>query len=72
MERYPDRFLFGSDSAAPSSASKYLRTFELYAPLWNSLDRETSKKVRLGNYQRLFDQARERVRAWEGAHVPPS
>jgi len=24
--------------------------------------------VRKGNYERLFDQARRRVREWEGAH----
>jgi Amidohydrolase len=72
MQRYPDRFLFGSDSAAPSDQSKYLKVFDQYMPLWNSLDPETSAKVRLHNYERLFDAARRHVRAWESAHVPAS
>src|ERR1051325_9546735 len=69
MQRHPDRFLFGSDAAAPSDQSKYLKVFNQYAPLWNSLDAEASAKVRLHNYERLFDAARRRVRAWESAHV---
>jgi len=70
IQRYPDRFLFGSDTAAPADQSKYFHTFNMYAPLWNSLDSETSRKVRLTNYERLFDQARRKVRTWESAHVP--
>jgi hypothetical protein len=27
-----------------------------------------SADIRMGNYERLFDQARVRVRAWEKAH----
>src|SRR5882724_3175214 len=72
MQRYPDRFLFGSDASAPSDRSKYLKVFNQYAPLWNSLDGETSGKVRLHNYERLFDAARRQVRAWESAHAPAS
>src|SRR5215475_8411211 len=72
IERHPDRFLFGSDAAAPPDQSKYLRVFNLYAPLWNALDAETSAKVRLHNYERLFDSARIKVRAWESAHVSAS
>ena len=70
MQRYPDRFLFGSDSAAPSDQSKYLKVFSQYEPLWKSLDAETSRKVRLQNYERIFDEARRKVRSWERAHVP--
>jgi len=70
IQRYPDRFLFGSDSAAPADQTKYLKTFKMYEPLWKALDAETSRKVRLHNYERLFDEARRRVRAWESAHVP--
>jgi predicted TIM-barrel fold metal-dependent hydrolase len=70
MQRYPDRFLFGSDAAAPSDQTKYLKVFNQYAPLWNSLDAETSAKIRLHNYECLFDAARRKVRAWECAHVP--
>ena len=69
MQRYPDRFLFGSDSAAPVDQSKYLTVFYQYEPLWNALDVETSRKVRLGNYERIFDEARRKVRSWESVHV---
>jgi len=65
IQRYSDRFLFGTDAVAPNDQSRYLNVFHQYAPLWNSLDAETSRRVRLGNYERLFDEARRRVRAWE-------
>jgi len=70
MQRYPDRFLFGTDGVAPSDQSKYLKVFYQYEPLWRSLDVETSRKVRLRNYERIFDDARRKVRSWENAHVP--
>jgi hypothetical protein len=69
MQRYPDRFLFGTDGAAPPDQSKYLKVFYQYEPLWKSLDAETSRKVRLQNYERLFDEARRKVRSWESAHA---
>jgi hypothetical protein len=70
MQRYPDRFLFGTDSPAPRDQSTYLKVFSMYQPLWNSLDAETSPKVRLRNYERIFDEARRKVRSWESAHLP--
>src|SRR5215467_13746196 len=70
LQRYPDRFLFGTDGAAPRDQAKYLKVFHQYEPLWKSLDPETSRKVRLTNYDRIFDEARRRVRTWEKAHVP--
>lgn len=69
MQLYPDRFLFGTDSAAPADQSKYLKVFNQYEPLWKALDAETSRKVRLRNYERIFDEARRKVRSWESAHV---
>ena len=71
IERYPDRFLFGSDSAAPADQSRYLKTFNMYDPLWTALDAETSRKIRLTNYEHVFDEARRKVRAWESAHPLP-
>jgi predicted TIM-barrel fold metal-dependent hydrolase len=68
INRYPDRFLFGTDEVAPASQEKYTRVFNQYEPLWRLLDKETSEKVRKGNYERLFDRARPKVRAWEQAH----
>ena len=68
INRYPDRFLFGTDEVAPSDQQQYLRVYQQYGPLWKSLSKDASEKVRKGNYQRIFDEARERVRAWESAH----
>ncbi|HEX8815869.1 MAG TPA: amidohydrolase family protein [Terriglobales bacterium] len=69
INAYPDRFLFGTDEVAPATQEKYLRVYEQYHPLWEALRPETSEKVRKGNYERIFDQARQRVRAWESANV---
>jgi hypothetical protein len=68
LERYPDRFLFGADEVAPPNRSMYLRVFEQYAPLWKALSSETKRKVRKTNYERIFDEARRKVRQWERAH----
>jgi hypothetical protein len=69
INRYPDRFLFGTDEVAPSDQQNYLRVYDQYAPLFALLTKEASDKFRKGNYERLFDEARRRVRAWEKAHV---
>jgi predicted TIM-barrel fold metal-dependent hydrolase len=69
VNRYPDRFLFGSDEVGPTDQVKYFKVYDLYAPLFAKLTPEASRKLRLGNYERLFDQARQRVRAWERANV---
>jgi len=65
MNRYPDRFLFGSDVVAPKDPAQYFAVFDSYKPLWALLTPEASEKVRKGNYERLFDAARQKVRAWE-------
>jgi predicted TIM-barrel fold metal-dependent hydrolase len=65
INRFPDRFLFGSDVVAPRDTAQYFAVFESYRPLWQLLTPEASEKVRKGNYERLFDAARARVRAWE-------
>src|SRR5579864_8072429 len=68
INRYPDRFLFGTDEVAPSNQQQYLRVYQQYGPLWKLLSEDASEKVRKGNYERIFDEARTRVRAWESAH----
>ena len=68
INRYPDRFLFGTDNVAPTEQKKHLAVYEMYQPLWQALSPEASAKVRKGNYERLFDEARVRVRAWEKAN----
>jgi Amidohydrolase len=68
INRYPDRFLFGTDVVAPTDQAGYVKIYDQYGPLWKLLDPETSRKVRLTNYERIFDQARRNVRAWEAQH----
>jgi len=69
INRHPDRFLFGTDEVAPTEQAKYLKVYDMYAPLFAKLTPETSEKVRKGNYERLFDEARRRVRSWEKVNV---
>jgi len=68
IEGHPDRFLFGTDEVAPPNQKQYLRTYDQYAPMWALLSAEAREKVLKRNYERLFDEARVRVRAWEQAH----
>jgi hypothetical protein len=69
VEKYPDRFLFGTDNVAPKDQATQLRVFNMWDPIWKQLSPETSRKVRLGNYETLFDAARVRVRTWEKTNV---
>ena len=69
INRYPDRFLFGTDEVAPNDQQTYLRVYNQYSPLWAALGQEASDKVRKGNYERLFDSARLKVRAWEKTNI---
>jgi len=69
INRYPDRFLFGSDVVAPTSQHMYLQVYEMYGPLWGLLKPEAKEKVLKKNYERLFDEARIKVRAWERVHL---
>ncbi len=69
INRYPDRFLFGTDEVAPTDQAKYLKVYDMYAPLFAKLTPDASEKLRKGNYERLFDAARQKVRAWEAANA---
>jgi hypothetical protein len=69
LNKHPDRFLFGTDTVAPASAEQYFAVFDMWAPVWRLLSPEASEKVRKGNYVRIFDTGRHRVRDWERAHV---
>ena len=69
INRFPDRFLFGTDEVAPKNQESYLTVYRQYEPLFAALTPEASEKLRKGNYERLFDEARRRVRAWEKANV---
>jgi len=69
LNKYPDRFLFGTDTVAPASAAPYFAVFEMWTPVWRQLTPEASLKVRKGNYVRIFDEGRRRVRQWEQSNV---
>lgn len=69
INRYPDRFLFGTDVVAPQALDDMVAVYDAYAPLWAALTPEASTKVRKGNYERLFDEARRKVRAWEKSNI---
>ena len=69
LNKYPDRFLFGTDTVAPASASAYFAVFDMWAPVWSQLTADASFKVRKGNYERIFNEGRRRVREWERANL---
>jgi hypothetical protein len=69
LNKHPDRFLFGTDTVAPATPAAYFAVFDMWNPVWRLLTQEASLKVRKGNYERLFDQGRRRVREWERLNV---
>lgn len=69
INRFPDRFLFGTDVVAPKNVEAMTKVYHIYDPLWKLLTPDASYKVRIGNYERLFDQARINVRAWEKTNL---
>ena len=69
ISKYPDRFLFGTDNVAPDKQEKQFYVYHLYDPLWKAIGEEATYKVTKGNYEKLFDDARKKVRAWEKANV---
>lgn len=69
INKYPERFLFGTDEVAPADQETYLRVYRQYQPLWDALSPEARIAVTKGNYERLFDAARKDVRAWEAANL---
>ena len=69
LNKYPDRFLFGTDTVAPSGPSPYFAVFDMWGPVWRQLTPDASLKVRKSNYERIFDEGRRKVRAWEKSNV---
>ncbi|MEM9801421.1 MAG: amidohydrolase family protein [Planctomycetota bacterium] len=69
LNEHPTRFLFGSDALAPDGTEGYMSVYESFAPLWERLRPNTRYLVTKGNYERLFDAAALRVRAWEAANT---
>ena len=65
VNRYPDRFLFGTDVVAPANAAQYFAVASLYEPFFARLTPQARTQLLRTNYERLFDTARRRVREWE-------
>jgi len=69
LNKHPDRFLFGTDTVAPAGPSPYFAVFDMWAPVFKQLTPDASFKIRRGNYERIFDEGRKRVRQWEQTNV---
>lgn len=65
INKHPHRFLFGTDEVAPADVASHEKVYYQYGPLWNLLTKEANDKVKKLNYEKLFDEARVKVRAWE-------
>ncbi len=70
--RHPTRFLFGTDAVAPADWEGYVANYTVYDPLWERLDADVRAQVERLNYERIFDAAIPRVRAWEQRQLPGS
>ena len=46
MNRYPERFLFGTDEVAPKSSQEELKVYRQYDPLWKALDGSARDLIR--------------------------
>jgi hypothetical protein len=69
FNQHSDRFLFGTDTVAPRGPQPYYAVFDQWAPVWKGLTPEASLKIRKGNYERIFNEGRQRVRQWEKTNV---
>jgi hypothetical protein len=83
--RYQDRVLWGSDSViytrnkidtagqivqgGPMGAQDYRTVSKITEPLWQAVGPDVARKVKGNNHIRLFDDARQKVRAWESANA---
>lgn len=69
INKYPERFIFGTDTVAPNLAS-YRVALDSYKKLWPALSPEAQKLVKHDNFTRIFSAAEKKVRAWERQNVP--
>jgi len=83
--KYQDRLLWGSDTViytrnktddkgnlivgTEMPIADYLAVMDILKPLWKKVGPEASRKVKIANHIRLFDDARAKVRDWEAAHA---
>jgi Amidohydrolase len=84
ITHYQDRVLWGTDTVLWSantindeqkatlgkrlSPQDYQNIVSITDPLWEALGPEVSEKVRIRNYERLYNTARKQVRLWEKKH----
>ena len=65
LEKYPSRFLFGSDSLSPNNVDVWQGTEVAYAAVFEKLKSDTAAAIKKGNYERLIVGARKNVRLYE-------
>ena len=68
INRHPDRFLFGTDEVAPTEQAKYLKVYDMYAPLFAKLTPEASEKCARGTTSGCSTGPASACREWEKAH----
>jgi hypothetical protein len=71
IRKYPDRFLYGSDQGATANWDQVKKSYDVWAPLWQEIGPELTRRVVKDNYIRVFDESRRHLRAWESAHPEP-
>ena len=49
INKFPDRFLMGTDEVAPPDQQSYLKIMDMYAPLLVKLTPEAREKLLRGN-----------------------
>jgi predicted TIM-barrel fold metal-dependent hydrolase len=69
LNKYPDRFLFGSDCVAPTSSENQLKVYKMWEPVMALMTPEAKEKVFKTNFHTIYDAARARVRKWEKKHM---
>jgi predicted TIM-barrel fold metal-dependent hydrolase len=69
LNKYPDRFLFGSDCVAPTSSENQMKVYRMWEPVMKLLTPEAKEKIFKTNFHTIYDTARKKVGAWEKAHM---
>lgn len=69
LNKFPGRFIFGTDVVSPKDQATVLKVFHLWDRIFAQLSPAASLAIRKGNYERLFDTARVKVRVWEKANL---
>ncbi len=65
IEKNSSRILFGSDALSPQDNQTWDQTREIYKNLLGSLSDEARASILHGNYERIFVDARPKVREFE-------